>query len=446
MSIPLSDKLDPTDQWHQSVPKSVSGYTIPGVLVILLAFGGFGWWAVTAPLSSAAVARGIFVATGQNKVIQHLEGGIIRKILVSEGEKVEPDQVLVELAGTQAQADVNRLELKFFTLRAHHARLEAERLGRDKLVFPVSLLKSSKTDEHAQVLKTQKEEFAARQNNLRDERGVIEKRISAIREEIDGIEALRTSNSGQAALLEEELKDAKHLLDQGLMQKTRYLQLKRALVSLEGENANYAARIAQAKQRISEAETQISQLESKYREDSVAAYGKVQTEMEDVEERLVAAHDILKRQSVISPSRGVVLKLHFHTAGAVIGPGQPILELLPTDEQLVIEAYVRPEDIDSVYKGLEAEVRLVALKQRTTPLVKGKVIYVSADAIRRKDSKELFYEARILLDAESLQGNKEIKLAPGMPAEVYIQTGERTFLDYIINPITASFQRAFREE
>ena len=436
----------PAKPWHAAVSRGVLRYVIPGLAILFVGVLGFGHWAGTAPLSSAVAAPGVFVATGQNKIIQHLEGGIIRNISISEGDKVAPGQTLVVLDDTKARADLNRLELRRLTVRTILARLNAEIVGESEITFPDEVLSETGTANLSEVMEIQTAEFNARRESIAGDVGIIEARISAIEEEIDGLVALRDSTSGQIELVEREIEDASYLLDKGLTGKPRVLELERMLVSLKGENAGYLARIGEAKQRIAEAEKEISQLSSKSREDAIAQYRDLQSELDDLDERLIAARDFLKRQEIVAPVSGVIVKLHVYSPGAVIKPGEPILELLPTDEQLLIEANIRPQDIDSVHNGLDAVVRLVALNQRLVPTVQGKLVYVSADALKQDRTNELYYLARVEVDPDGLNDSEELRISPGMPAEVYIQTGEKTFLEYIIAPIERSMNRAFLEE
>jgi len=435
-----------TKPWDAAVSKGVLRYIVPGMAVLLLGVLGFGHWAGSAPLSSAVAAPGVFVATGQNKIIQHLEGGIVRSIPILEGDSVTPGQVLVVLDDTKARADLNRLEARRLTLLAVRARLDAEILGDSAISFPDDVLRESTMSSLREVVALQTAEFNARRESIAGEVAIIQARISAIEEQIDGYAALTESISAQIDSLKDEIKDASDLLDKGLTGKPRVLELERRVEELKGENAGYLARIGEAKQRIAEAEREISQLSSKSREDAIAQKRELQSELDDLDERLIAARDFLKRQEIISPVSGVVVKLHVHSPGAVIKPGDPILELLPTDEQLLIEANIRPQDIDSVHNGLDAQVRLTALNQRLVPTVRGKLVYVSADALKNDRTGELFYLARVQVDPERLHKSEELTISPGMPAEVYIQTGEKTFLEYIVAPITRSMNRAFLEE
>ena len=242
-----------------------------------------------------------------------------------------------------------------------------------------------------------------------------------------------------------KIKASKTLLDKGLMKLSRYLALQRAHAELEGNVGKFEADIGRAKERITESESQIVHIKSTHREESITRFGEAQATLSDVEERLKAARDVLTRIEIKAPVRGIIVKLHHNTTGGVVGAGEKLLELLPADERLLVEAKVPLADKDAVHVGLKAQLRLVALDQRTTPTVYGEVIYISADSIEGTQPGELYYLARIALDEPSLAKTKTIEIAPGMPVEVFIQTGERTFFEYILRPIIDSFNRAFRE-
>ena len=433
------------DRWHQNVRVGIVKPAALGLVILVAAVFGFGVWAATAELSAAAVARGSFIATGSNKTIQHLEGGIIKEIRVSEGQLVQAGSTLMLLDETAAKAELRRLVLRRYTQLAISARLDLERNASAKLEFPAELTSRLNDAEVAAILASQMAEFSARKEQLESRIKVIRDRIEAINQEIRGIEAQKASVGTQLKLLDEEIKASQTLLKKGLVKKPRFLALQRAHAQLDGTIGKHDADRARAQERIAEAESQIVQIRSEHKEKTVTLYREARTELDDVNERIKAARDVLNRLEITAPIRGVVVKLHHNTIGGVVQRGEDILELLPADEQLLVEAKVAPEDIDQVTKGLTAQLRLVALNQRTTPMVEGRVVYVSADSIEGKQPEDVYYVARIDLDKDSLSKVENLKIAPGMPVEVYIQTGERTFFEYLMKPLTDSFARAFRE-
>lgn len=432
-------------EWHKSVPKSTIVTTMLGIALLLVAFAGFGSWAALAPLKSAVVASGKLIATGQNKIIQHLEGGIVEEILVDEGEVVAAGQLLLRMSDTAARAQLRRLELKRFRMLTMRDRLSAERRRETTFTFDHGLSGQLSDPEVKKIVEGQHLEFEARQDELRTQIAVLRKRIDAVHEEITGLEAQRKASSSQLALIEEEIGDQSSLLEKGLSRKTSLLALKRAKAKLEGERGATIAQIGRAKERITETESQIIHLRSQSVQRSVEELRKVEADFDDVSQSVMAATDILTRLEVRAPVRGIIVKLSHHTPGGVIRAGEEIIELLPIEEKLLVEALIQPTDIDSVQKGSKAQLRLTALNQRITPMVGGEVVYVSADTVEGKNGEQVFYVSRIKIDDSEANTLADLKTAPGMPVEVYIETGERTFLEYVAKPILDSLSRAFRE-
>lgn len=432
-------------QWHDGVSKSIRLPVIVGGVVFVLGICGFGAWAGMAPIDSAVIASGKFIATGQNKIIQHLEGGIVDEILVKEGDSVTRGQPLVRLDDTATKAQLRRLELRRYRFLAMQSRLIAERHGYDKIALPEALGKEPPDPEVAAMVERQRTEFDARRDELKSETEILQRRIAAIREEITGIGAQRHASSTQLTMINQEIVGQEKLFEKGLARLTSLLALRRSKAKLEGERGELIAKIARSKERITETESQIVHLRSKQVEEVVAELRKVETDLDDVEEQIKAARDVLDRLQVKAPVRGIVVKLAHHTRGGIVGPGQEILELLPVEEKLLVEAFIRPIDIDVVQKDDIAELRMTALDQRTTPTIPGRVSYVSADTVEGKRPEEIFYISRIVIDETEAEKIADFNPAPGMPVEVYIKTGEQTFLEYLARPILDSLSRAFRE-
>src|SRR3954447_24816740 len=446
---------DGISEWYGGVPLSAKWPISTGLAILVVWLGCFGLWAAVAPLNSAVVASGTFVATGQNKLVQHFEGGIIREIAVKDGDVVEANQVLVRMDDTAANAKLRRLVLKNYRLLAMKARLEAE-MSSAEIETPPALSESPRDPEFKAILDRQRAELWARRASLATEESVLAKQIAGLEESIRGYRAQVQSTEQRIALFAEELKDKNSLLGQQLVRKSDVLALRRSEASLGGELGEYLGRIANSKERIAQANERIAQLHSTALRDEIKELRDTEAELDDVEEQIRAAQDIVNRVDVRSPVRGIVVKKNFHTPGGVVSPGAVILELLPIGEERIIEAHVNPKDISHVSVGQEALVRLSALNQRITPMVGASVIYVSADALSEQaqakaetgtdsNTRREFYIVRVGLDQEVLKRMPEFIPTPGMPADVYIKTGERTFLEYIMKPVFDSFSRAFRE-
>jgi len=445
----------PLDTWQRHVPNGIRRPTMFGLVIIAAWICGFAIWAAIAPLDGAVVASGSFVATGQNKQVQHLEGGIIRDMLVREGDLVHAGQILVRLDDTPAKSKLRRLVLREYRLLTMQARLEAQIDLQEDFVLPEPLAARAKDPEVAQIFARQKMELKARRQNQADEEQVLRKEIAALKESIGGYAAQTTSVEQRLALFTEELKDKKSLLDRQLARKTEVMALRRAEADLAGSRGELLGRIADSRERIARSEQQITELRSAAMQKTIEELRQTETELDDVREQIGASRDVLQRIDIRSPDRGIVVRVNYHSNGAVVAPGAIILELLPVDDKLVIEGRVSPNDISHVRDGQEALVRLTALNQRLTPVINGRVVYVSADAIADQQSQvpaslvpfhHQSYIVRVQLDETDVHKKiGDFNPTPGMPADVYIKTGERTFFEYMLRPILDSFSRAFRE-
>ena len=453
----MKAEKDSIGEWYRNVPLSAKWPIFTGLAILVVWLGCFGVWAGVAPLNSAVVAPGTFVATGQNKLVQHFEGGIIREIAVKDGDVVEANQIVVRMDDTAAKSKLRRLVLKKYRLLAMKARLEAEMSSSETIDTPAAFSESTRDPEIKAILERQRAELWARRASLATEESVLVKQIAGLEESILGYQAQVQSTKQRIALFAEELKDKNSLLGQQLVRKPDVLALRRSEASLGGELGEYLGRIADSKERIAQANERIAQLHSTALRDAIKELRETEADLDDVEEQIRAAQDVVDRVDVRSPVRGIVVKKNFHTPGGVVSPGAVILELLPIGEERIIEAHMNPKDISHVSVGQEALVRLSALNQRITPMVGASVIYVSADALAEQvqvktetrpdsDTRREFYVVRVRLDQDDiLRRMPEFIPTPGMPADVYIKTGERTFFEYIMKPVFDSFSRAFRE-
>lgn len=446
----MSAKVIGDQPWHADLPRSTRGATVAGIIVIATTVMGFGVWGNTAPIAGAVVASGVFVATGQNKTIQHLEGGVIQDIMVHEGDTVEPGQILVELDQTTANAEMRRLFLRNARLTAVDTRLQTQVREEDEVQFPPELTSEMRDPEIRNIIKAQILTFTAQRNNLNSDIAGIQDSIKALNERIAGSKIQLEGVRRQIELVGEDIKTKEHLLAAGLVRKPDVLLLQRTQANLEGEVGRIMGDIGDAKERIARAVEQINGVRKTAIKTAVEQMHEVRGELVDVRERMLSAKGILDRTTIRAPVKGVVVKLRFHTRGGVVEPGKPIMELLPLNEPLIIEARVRPQDIDSVKHGQEAMVRLTALSQRVTPMVSGDVIYLSADTVA-DEKKSLqtgpsdIYVVRVRLHNREVAAIHGFNPTPGMPAEVFIKTSERTFFQYIMKPIEDSMSRAFRE-
>ncbi len=432
--------------WFEDVPRRSTGAIVGGLTVLGTAIAGFGVWAATALIDGAVIAPGTFVATGQNKVVQHLEGGIIREIMVREGEVVQEGQALLRLEETQPRAELRRLMLRRAMLMVAAARLEAEAANTDSMKVPAEF-RSNIDPEIRLIIESHQAIFSARRQKLEAEVLIQQQSIASFNERVSAERARLQSAKAQSFLIDEELADKSQLFAKGLARKTEYFSLLRNRENFKAEITRATSDIADNLARIEGTRRQIERVQKLAVQVAVEELHPIRAEFKDIEERITAAQSVLGRIEVKAPVRGIVIKLNYHTAGGVIRPGNDILTLLPLGDELLIEARIRPQDIDNLNKGQTAMVRLTALNQRTTPMVTGQVVYVSADAIQneRNQASDNAYVTRVKLDLASVAVVQNFLPTPGMPAEVYIRTGERTFFQYLARPITDVMARAFRE-
>jgi HlyD family secretion protein len=441
------------DQWHKGVPTDSRGPIRIGAALLLLCLGGFSVWASVAPLEGAVVVSGSFVATGQNKQVQHLEGGIVRDVLVREGQLVEANQSLVRLDPTAPEARLRRLVLRRHRLVILKARLEAEARGEEHFALPDLASFAESREEIVGIYTSQQVELKARRAKITDEETVLRREIAGLQQSLGGYQAQAKATEERMDLFAQELKDKSELLERQLVRKTEILALRRAEAGLSGELASLVARAADARERVSRAEQQIAQLKSAALQKSLEDLRATETELDDVNEQIRAARDVMDRIEIRAPVAGIVVRLLHNTKGGVVAAGAVVLELLPVDDELVIEARLNPNEVVHVKEGLAAMVRLSALNQRLTPMIEGKVVYLSADTVSQRETPGVqdaarrdTFVVRIQLDDRNMRSKVEnFRPTPGMPADVFIKTDERTFLEYIMKPLSDAFVRAFRE-
>jgi HlyD family secretion protein len=443
-------------EWHKDVKLSNRRPVMVGFAVLFTCIFGFGLWAGLAPIEGAVVASGSFVALGQNKQVQHLEGGILKTLHVDEGEMVEAGQILLTLDDTAVTARLRRLVLRRYRLLAARARLEAEIYGRAEMDVPEALAKLSGTTEIAEILSRQRIELDAKRAKLNSEQNVLRKEIAGLQQSIIGFEARTESTRSRMELFQQELKDKTALLDRQLTRKSEVLAIRRSEAGLSGELGELIARVADSRERIARAEQQIEALSSAAIQRAITELRETETELDDVAEQIRAARNVVERIEVRAPVKGIVVSLNQSTIGGVIAPGGVILELLPINDELIIEARVKPQQVSYVRNGQEALVRLTAFNQRVTPMIEARVVYLSADTVSERGEPDQASSApqqshsfvvRARLDKDDAYAKVPDFLAtPGMPADIFIKTEERTFFDYIVTPVTDVFARAFREQ
>lgn len=418
-----------------------------GIVLSILLFGVVGLWAALWPLATGAVATGKVVLDTNRKTIQHLEGGIVKEILVREGQIVKTGDVLVRLDATTANARRDVQRSQYISARASEARLIAERDNAASVAFPQELLAlDGKDTEVTEQLDTQRRLFTTRRANLKEQMDALQQRINQGTEEISGLRQQVSSASEQLRLLNEEIAMVQSLVNSGNAVRSRLLALQRSAAQISGQRGEATANIGRVNQQMNEARVNLANKKTEYLNQVVSELKDAQVQASNLSEQLRSAEDVAKRIDIVAPLSGQIVGLAVHTVGGVIAPGEKLMDIVPTGDKLVVEAMVNPQDIDTVHEGMKARVRLTAYKQRRIRPVEGTVITVSADRFDDQQSGRAYYTARVEIPAEEIADLKNVELTPGMPAEVLIITGYRTMLSYLLDPIRYGFGRAFREE
>ncbi|MCP3446805.1 HlyD family type I secretion periplasmic adaptor subunit [Bradyrhizobium sp. CCGUVB14] len=422
------------------------GITLAGNLLVLCFMLGLGTWASLAPLESAAIASGVVESESSRKTIQHLEGGIVRKILVSDGDIVRSGQTLIALDDTRAASEAQSLQGQLWDAAARAARLQAEQQRSERIAIPDALEQDSKQNGMAAAaVSAQQFIFQTRLQVHESQLAVVRERRRQVEKEIEGLKAQESATGQRVDIVREELDMVASLVNKGLERRPRLLNLQRELADVEGRRGEIAAQISRAGQVISEQQATLFKLESERQNEIAQSLREAQNQIFQLRERLLAARDQLSRTEVKAPEDGVITDLRIHTAGGVIGAGAPLMDLVPRQDRLIVTARLRPEDIDVVHPGLNAEVHLVPYNQRRVPRLKGNVVQVSADRLLDKRTDQPYYATRIRIDDAQIAAN-DIQIVPGMPVQVYITTGRGTVALYALRPLLDSFRGAFRED
>jgi len=416
-----------------------------GAMLVVLLFGIAGIWAATVPLASAVIAPGVVKVLTRHRAVQHLEGGIVKAILVEEGEQAERGQLLARLDTTQIEANLGVLETKLFSDLAMMARLEAEQAGATQVSFPDELQGNTANREARSAMATQLSEFAARATALQGERKLIDQQISQLEEGIRGLTSSSAGLQRQLAYLREEIKDTDFLLSKGLARRPKVLALKRAEADAEAQIATNASSMAQSRGKIAELEDRRRQTVYAWLEDIAKQSHATRERIADARHRIAAARDILLRSEIRAPESGTVVGLNTRSLNAVLNPRETLLDIVPTQDRLIVEGEVKPTDRNEVRIGQPARVQILAFNSRRSPMLAGTVTMVTADALADPRSGRPFYKAEVDLQHKPELGSYVASLQPGMPVEIFIETGRRTFAEYLLQPMMLRVRRAFKE-
>lgn len=424
-------------------PKPVA---LMGYILIFITFGVFGSWAAVAKLDSAVVAPGTISLEGNRRVVQHFEGGIVEEILVQEAGQVEIGDVLLRLSSIEARSNLEVFSTRLDVAHLVEARLLTERALEDEIQFPEDILSRNSASVNA-VLADQQNLFKGRRGILKSQEDILSARIEQIKVQIEGLELQKSAFERRIENYTEMLVRMRDGESKGLIQGNQLAQREDELIEIEANLGQVISDIAQAQASIGETKLQILQLTQEYRERASTELEEIRAQISELQERRKVAADVLARTEIRAPGSGAIQNLKVHTVGSVVRPGDVLMELVPEDEELIINARVSPIDVDNVAPGLSTEVRFSAFKTKLIPIMLGKVESVSGDVITPDNGNEPpYYLARVTVDENDIPVDIKDRLTAGMPADVVITTGERTVINFIASPLMDAVRKSMIEE
>lgn len=428
---------DTSGDWHTPARR--------GFAIVFFTFVVFGGWAALASIDGAVVATGSVVVESDRKAVQHLEGGIVQRLMVTGDSHVAEGQVLLRLDSTQEQAKEEIARSAVYSAVAEEARLQAEAEGSDKITFPAELVKKASDPSAQRAMGDQTRRFDERRATRKIEISILQERIAQAQRQIQANDAQRKASRAQSDSVSREYAKLKPLADQGIVAFPRVAALERTRAELDGKIGAYEADIARYGRAIDESRLQIDQVGQKVLEEATAKLAETRAQLADAREKLRVAVDVLARMDVRAPRSGRIVNLKVHTVGAVIKPGETLMEIVPDNDVLVVAAKVSSLDINHVQVGLPTEIRLPSFKARSTPIAVGEVLSIAADAVRDEATHQPYYEVKVSVEVAQFPEKIREKLKPGMMADVLIATGERTVLAYLTQPMTDAIRRGMRE-
>jgi HlyD family secretion protein len=426
--------------------RSILRHLFVSVIVIVLLVGGIGVWASTSEFAGAVIAQGSLVVDSNVKKVQHPTGGVVAELNVRDGDQVKIGDVVIKLDDTQTRANLQIVTKGLDELGARRAREEAELEGQQDVTFPDTLLGRRDDPEVDRILRGESKLFETRRFAREGLKAQLTERVSQSQEEITGLTAQVASKEKQIEWIQQELEGVRDLWAKKLVQFNRVTSLEREQARLEGERGQLIASIAQAKGKISETKIQILQIDQDMRTEVGKDLADIRGKTAELIEKRVAAEDQLKRIDIRAPQNGMVHQLDVHTVGGVISAGQQIMLIVPAADKLIVEAKVQPQDIDQLRLGQTAVMRFTNFNSRTTPEISGAVSLISADVTQDQRTGQSFYTVRITVPPEEFARLDALKLIPGMPVEVFIQTTIRTVVSYFVRPFQDQIARTFREK
>jgi HlyD family type I secretion membrane fusion protein len=416
-----------------------------GYLVIVLTFGVMGVWSAFARLDSAVVAPGVVSVESNRKTLQHFEGGMVKQILVREGQHVQEGDILFRLDNTLSQANAETARNQLHTFVAQETRLRAERDDLPALIFPAELTDNAENPVIKDALFDQQRQFVERRASLVGQFDILESRMKQSELQIQGTQVEQAATEQQLKYINQELVDLRDLSERNLVQRSRVFAQERERARLEGVIGRATADIAKLQNDIGEAQLQIAQIKKKFAEDVNSQIVDVRTKIADLREKVTVSQDVLQRIEIRAPRSGSIQNMKVATIGGVIRAGEPLADLIPDDDGMIVNAMVTPTDIDAIKAGMSAEVRFSAFHGQILPLIMGHVESVSRDRLTDEQSKQPYFLARVVVNAQDVPANIKDQIRAGMSTEVVVPTGERTALDYLVRPLRNRVFTSLRE-
>ena len=439
-----SNAMAVLNEHSDDMPTSDRGIRRVGMTIVLVTFGLFGTWAAFAPLGNAVYGSGIVTVQSYRKTVQHLEGGIVKELLAHDGDTVHKGDPLIILDDGQLNSEYESTRNQLITARAKEARLRAER--DDLPAIPALKIDGVESDRAREAIDGEAQVFRSRHDARLGEISVQKERIGQLKQQILGLNDMIATKVSLEKSYTGEITELKDLLRQGFVDKQRLLEQERKLDMLKSEVADHQSTITKTRLQINETEMQIVQTNQKFSSDVAKDLSDVQAQVFDLQEKASALKDRLSRIVIRAPEDGMVLEMKVHTIGGVVSAGTPLLDIVPESSELVVEAHVSTNDIDRITLGKLTDIRFSAFNSATTPVIQGQVTRISADRLTDEKTGEGYYLVRVKVTDEGMQRLGNRKLQPGMPAEVLINAGERTMLEYLLKPARNMFAKSMIEE
>jgi HlyD family secretion protein len=429
---------DKANEWRK--------FALSGYALIFLTFGVMGLWAGIAKVDKAVVASGNVSVETNKKTIQHLEGGIVKEILVKEGQRVNKSQVLIKLESTQAQANSDIVTNQVMSYLGLEARLLAERDYKDEIVWPPEFNNYKANPFLVKLVEDEEQQFHERHDSLNAQLVILDSRIKQTQKGVEGLEIQKKAAEKQLGFLNQELDSLHKLLKKNLVGLNKVLAREGDQTRVEGAIGSAIVDIAKGETQINELELTKAQIKQKFDEEVATNLLDIRNKLGDFRQKNIVASDVLKRVDITAKRAGTIQNLKVFSIGQVVRPGEPLLDIVPDDEKLIIQGMFQPQDIDVVHEGQKAEIRFPAFHSRTLPTMEGTIETLSHDRMIDEGSKQPYYLGTISISKAEIPDDYRVRLRPGMPAEIIVAAGERTVLSYLVGPLTSSIRKTFIEQ